>query len=129
MFIVKKHPKLKSRYKTRVEASIEYVKTIDDFDNLVDPRTLARHCLGPEPSSFVLRAIEIKEKSESSFFSFLFFLVVEMTTKFNQEMYAKIKARKNEPLEAWGRRLCRWSRRELRSPLLPPSPRLKGLLR
>ena len=73
MFIVKKHPKLKSRYKTRVEASIEYVKTIDDFDNLVDPRTLARHCLGPEPSSFVLRAIEIEEKCESSFFSFLFF--------------------------------------------------------
>ena len=59
MFIVKKHPKLKSRYKTCVQASIEYAKTIDDFYNLVDPRTLARHCLGLEPSSFVLRAIEI----------------------------------------------------------------------
>ena len=38
-------------------------------------RTLARHCLDLEPSSFVLRAIEIKEKSGfSSFFFFLIFL-------------------------------------------------------
>ena len=61
---VKKRLKLKNRYKRHVEAATEYAKTIDDFDNLVDPRTLARHCLGPKPSSFVLHAIEIEEKSK-----------------------------------------------------------------
>ena len=40
---------------------------IDNFDDLVDPRTLARHCLSPKPSSFVLWAIEIEEKSKCSF--------------------------------------------------------------
>ena len=40
---------------------------IDNFDDLVDQRTLARHCLGLEPSPFVLRAIEIKEKSKCLF--------------------------------------------------------------
>lgn len=33
--------------------------------------------------------------------SFMMF-VVEMTTKFNQEMYAKLRARKNEPLSSIG---------------------------
>ena len=80
---------------------------IDDFDDLVDLRTLARHYHGPEPSSFVLRAIEIEEKSKCSFGSsrekipFFFFdkcfSFAEMTTKFNQELYAKMRA-KNEPL-------------------------------
>ena len=40
---VKKRPKLKSRYKERVNAATKYAKTIDDFDDLVDPRTLAPH--------------------------------------------------------------------------------------
>ena len=43
---------------------MKHAKTIGDFDDLVDPRTLARHCLGPDPSTFVLRAIAIEEKSE-----------------------------------------------------------------
>ena len=56
---------------------------IDNFNDLVDQRTLARHCLGLEPSPFVLRAIEIKEKSKCLFhivialnfpFFFFFFL-------------------------------------------------------
>ena len=38
VFIVKKRPKLKNRYKTRVQATTKYAKTIDNFDNLVDPR-------------------------------------------------------------------------------------------
>ena len=59
---VKRWPKLKSRYKKRIEKAIVYVKTIADFDNLVDPRTLAFYCLGLEPSAFVLRNIEIEEK-------------------------------------------------------------------
>ena len=61
---------------------MKYAKTIDNFDNPVDPQTLARHCLGPKPSAFVLRATAIEEKSEcyhtllsfpSPFFFFLFF--------------------------------------------------------
>ena len=45
---------------------------IDDFYDLVDPRTLARHCLSLEPSPFVLHAIEIEEKSEFSSFPFYY---------------------------------------------------------
>ena len=59
---VKRRPKLKSRYKECVEKAIEYAKTIEDFDDLVDSRTLAFSCLGPEPSSFVLRNLDIEEK-------------------------------------------------------------------
>ena len=42
----------------------KYVKTIDDFYDLVNPRTLAHHFLGSEPLPFNLRAIKIKEKSK-----------------------------------------------------------------
>ena len=59
---VKSWPKFKSRYKERVEKPIEYAKTIEDFDDLVDPWTLAFYCLDPNPSTFVLCNIEIKEK-------------------------------------------------------------------
>ena len=40
------------------------MSSIDDFDELVDPLTLARHCLGPEPSHYVLHALRCEEKSE-----------------------------------------------------------------
>ena len=60
--VVKRRLKLKSRYKERVEKAIEYVKTIEDFDDLVDPRTLAFYCLSPEPSTFVLCNLDIEEK-------------------------------------------------------------------
>ena len=46
---VKRRPKLKSRYRQHVKVAIEYEKTIDDFDNLVNPRTIALHCLNPKP--------------------------------------------------------------------------------
>ena len=59
---VKRQPKLKSRYRQRVEAAIEDVRTIEDFDDLVDPWTLAFHCLGLELSAFVLRNIKIEPK-------------------------------------------------------------------
>ena len=76
---VKRLPKLKSRYKQCVEATIEYVKSIDDFKDLVDPRTLALYCLGLEPSTYVLRTIKREEKKSKylvrhcPFFSFFFF--------------------------------------------------------
>ena len=60
--VVKRRLKLKSRYKERVEKAIEYEKTIEDFDDLVDPWTLAFYCLSPEPSAFVLRNLDIEEK-------------------------------------------------------------------
>ena len=46
----------------RVEKAIEYARTIEDWDDLVDPRTLAFYYLGPDPSAFVLCNIEIEEK-------------------------------------------------------------------
>ena len=63
---VKRRLKFKSRYKERVEKAIGYARTIEDFDYLVNPRTLAFHCLGPEPLGFVLQNIEIKEKNSES---------------------------------------------------------------
>ena len=79
---VKKRPKLKSRYKQRIEETIEYARTIDDFDYLVDLQTLALHCLAPEPSAYFMRTIEIEEKkskcllpwSRPFFLSLFFFL-------------------------------------------------------
>ena len=116
---VKRQPKLKSRYRQRVEVAIKYVKTIDDYDDLVDPRTLALYFLGPEPSTYFLRTIEIEEKkskyllSSSLSLPFLFFFFYKcfpfarMTMKFNQGMYAKMKAKKNEPFSNLRRRVVR----------------------
>ena len=59
---VKRRPKLKSKYLGRVEKAIEYAKMVGSWDDLVDPRTLAFYCLGPNPSSYVLRLIEIEGK-------------------------------------------------------------------
>ena len=64
-FLVRDHPKLESRFEERVWAAVEYVSTIDNFDDIVDPRTLARHFLGPEPSHYILNAIHHEERSES----------------------------------------------------------------
>ena len=59
---MKRRPKLKSRYIERVEKAIEYALTIENWDNLVDPRTLAFYNLGPDPSSYILRTFSIEEK-------------------------------------------------------------------
>ena len=93
---------------------------INDFDDLVDLQTLALHCLSPEPSAYVLRTIEIKEKKSKcllssslllfSLFYFIFiffnkrFSFAEMMTKFNQGMYAKMRAKKNKPLSNLGKK-------------------------
>ena len=45
-----------------MEKAIKYAKLIEDWDDLVDLRTLAFYCLGPEPSAFVLHNIDIEEK-------------------------------------------------------------------
>lgn len=81
MFAIKESLELKSRYKERVQEATEYVKTIDNFDDLVDPQSLAHQFLGPEPSPFILHTIEIEEKSEICFeffplFIYLFFMYI-----------------------------------------------------
>ena len=40
----------------------EYARTIENWEDLVDPRTLVFYCLGPDPSMYVLRLIEIEGK-------------------------------------------------------------------
>ena len=62
--LVKVRHKLKSRNKDQVKAASDDARTIDNFNDLIDPQTLYRHFLGPEPSPFVLRAIEKEEKSK-----------------------------------------------------------------
>ena len=59
---VKRRPKLKSRHKEHIETAIGYVETIENWDDLVDPQTLAFYNLSPDPSSYVLRQVEIKGK-------------------------------------------------------------------
>ena len=59
---MKKQPKLKSRYIERIEKAIEYAPTVENWDDLVDPQTLAFYNLGPDPSAYVLRLLRIEEK-------------------------------------------------------------------
>ena len=60
--VVKECPELESQFKERVQEVIKYARTIDDFDKLVDPRTLAHHCLGLEPSLYIFQAIEREQR-------------------------------------------------------------------
>ena len=59
---VKRRPKHKSRYTGRVEKAIEYAPTIENWDDLVDPRTLTFYNLRPDPFAYVLRLLSIEEK-------------------------------------------------------------------
>ena len=63
---MKERPDLESQFEERVQEAIKYARTIDDFDELVDPRTLARHCLGPKPSLYVLQAIDREQRKRES---------------------------------------------------------------
>ena len=55
---MKERPELEDKFREWLEEAVRYASTIKDFDELVDPCTLARHCLGPEPSPYVLRTID-----------------------------------------------------------------------
>lgn len=102
--------KLKSQHKDRVRVASDYMRTIENFNDLNNPQTLFRHFLGLDPSPFVLRAFQKEEKNKSFMLAcclsirlvltLLFDAVSEMTTKFNQEMYMRMKAKKNEPLSS-----------------------------
>ena len=65
---MKDHPELESKFKEWVQAAIRYVRTIEDFGDLIDPRTLARHCLGSEPSLYVLSTLDREEKKHTLYF-------------------------------------------------------------
>ena len=43
---MKERHELESRFEECVQEAVKYASTIEDFDELVDPRTLAHHCLG-----------------------------------------------------------------------------------
>ena len=49
-----------------MDKAIEYAEAIESWEDLVDPRTLAFYCLGPDPSTYVLRLIEIEGKKSKS---------------------------------------------------------------
>ena len=63
---MRRRPKLKSKYQGHVEKAIRYAEAIESWEDLVDPRTLAFYCLGPDPSAYVLRLIKIKGKNSKS---------------------------------------------------------------
>ena len=81
-FVVKERPKLESKFDERVQAAVEYARTIEDFDELIDPRTLARHCLRLEPSLFILSILDREEKKNKLplymglFFPNFFFVLI-----------------------------------------------------
>ena len=70
--VVFDRPALEECYQGRVRATLEFAFTIDDFDNLVDPCHLYECCLGPEPSTFVLKKVTREKKSR---FNLPFFLI------------------------------------------------------
>lgn len=59
---MKERLELEDKFKEWVLEVVKYASTIEDFGELVDPRTLARHCLGPEPSTYILSAIDWEER-------------------------------------------------------------------
>ena len=63
---MKERPNLESRFEEPVCEVVKYASSIEDFDDLVDPRTLARHCLGLEPSLYVLSANDWEERKRES---------------------------------------------------------------
>ena len=84
---MKERLELESGFDERVQATVEYARTIEDFNELINPRTLAHHCLRPEPSFYILSVLDQEEKKRklpwypgrfpsqppSFFFSFFFF--------------------------------------------------------
>ena len=49
-----------------MEKAIQYAEAIESWEDLMDPRTLMFYCLGPDPSAYVLRLIEIEGKKSKS---------------------------------------------------------------
>ena len=64
---------MEDHYQGRVQAALEFALTIDNFDDLVDPRHLYDCCLGPETFAFVLKKIARERKSVLNLPSLLLF--------------------------------------------------------
>lgn len=62
-FVAFECPDLESRYQSWVQGALEFARWIDDFNDLGDPCRLYDHCLGPEPSEYMMRKILWEEKS------------------------------------------------------------------
>ena len=62
VFVVKDRLELESKFKERVQTVIRYARTIENFGDLIDPRTLAHHCLESKPSLYVLSTFDREEK-------------------------------------------------------------------
>ncbi|KAL0015227.1 hypothetical protein SO802_002296 [Lithocarpus litseifolius] len=63
--LVADSPLLEEHYQGRIKAALEFALTVDDFDELVDPRYLYECCLGHEPSVYVLSKISQGEKRKA----------------------------------------------------------------
>lgn len=63
---MKERLEFESRFEERVQEAIKYMRTIEDFDELVDLHTLAHHYLGPKPSPYVLHVIDREERKSKS---------------------------------------------------------------
>ena len=108
LFVVKARPSLKRQYEERVQAASDFSFGIEDFDELVDPRSLYDHCLDqnlqPLSSSCFLgqRGVSFGHHNFTSSLSFLhhslmtyLFYFADMTTCFSQDRYAYAKEKKN----------------------------------
>lgn len=140
-FSVNKHPKLKIRYKARVQATTKYAKTIDDLTTLSTRELwlvtalvrslLLSFCM---PSKLKKKVSFFLARPSYFFFSFLFlfFLNFSSSQRWWPNSIRRCTPRwglgRTSPSRAWGKRWCGWSRRELRSLPLPPSLRLRGSL-
>ena len=60
---IKTHPPLKSRYKDHLKRVLENMCEVKDFDNLVSPKSLSLHFLGPESTGGVSKRVESNKRS------------------------------------------------------------------
>ena len=60
---IKTHPPLKSRYKDRLKRVSENMGEGKDFDNLVSPKSLSLHFLGPESTGGVSKRVGSNKRS------------------------------------------------------------------
>ena len=56
-FAVADRPLLEEHYQGQIKVALEFALTVDDFNELVDPRCLYECCLRPELSAYVLKKI------------------------------------------------------------------------
>ena len=82
-----------------MDKAIEYKRTIENWDDLMDPQTLAFYCLEPEASAFICTILKLKEKRVSvRFFNtdfliytcFFFFLQVFFSCRNDNQIQQRL---------------------------------------